>query len=438
MASRLIARIALLSLLAAGCSGGPEAPSFNGADVRVLNPTVWPGGEVRIASSAFHGLTTLPVISMGADTLAATRIDDTTLAIRLPIVSGNVAIAVSLGNDRRTGSLHIAGLLASSDTRPMRGWPRALSAGFPVVTVAGDSNVLLFNMTNGVAQALAPTHNSDCTTSIGYSFRASGVVTHGVPVPPNTAPICGRPKAWVLGNPAVLADSAPQTNGDRYWSELAPGVWVMAAHHDVFVMRPGLPNLTYHIEDNERLVVSPDQQKAILATFFSHGSVPVINAADGSQAFTLPLSDGSTVAWSPAGDTIFSIGQPTSASALRLLAFSGSTGAVLKQGSDSITDGDSGDLLPVGDYLVAAIFNIVAGSNPEIRVYDRRTFAAAGRVPLNSNLCPIGCQTLLAVNDNASRLYLLAVPAWRTPGVPGRVFEVEMPPAVQVPQILQP
>jgi hypothetical protein len=411
-------------------------PGFGTETVRILNPVAWPGDTIRFTSAAFLGLDSLAEVRLDGVLLAASRIDDSTLAFRAPEVSGTFRLTLRLGNETRLGTIRLAGLLSSAPTLShVRGWPTPAAYGSPIMFVAGDAEVLRLDVRTGSAQPLGVTHASGCAVSPGYSYRPAALVTQGIEPAPAYPNSCGRAHSWTLAPATGQSDSAPfgQNGTARYWAELAPGSWLLASNHYIDLYRGVSVVWSERLEDTEQFLPSPDLGLAFPTTVLSSAGIPVLDLATATIRYRTPLARSHAAAWSADGDTLFVIGSEyADYETQRLYAFDASTGSPLGT-PGPLVPGDAWDVAL--DQSNSLAYAAVLGSQLGLVVLNRATRQVVGQVPFDNGIfCPAGCQVKIAIDAAAQRLYLLVITAWTFPGQTGRIFTFEMPPYLQTPQ----
>jgi hypothetical protein len=103
-------RLLPLMNLAAACSDGTSAdtrPTFS-----VVPASQWSGGTVNVRSTAFRGAN-FPAMYAAGSLLPVSRIDNTTRAVRLPVMaSGDLVISRTAAGRDTVGGVQLYGLHA--------------------------------------------------------------------------------------------------------------------------------------------------------------------------------------------------------------------------------------------------------------------------------------------------------------------------------------
>ncbi len=433
-----------LAVGAAACNDVPQAPPE--VVVLLANPIAWPGGDLIITAGALRGGAALPVVSLDQIALAVTRLDDSTVAARLPDTTGTFTAHVRLGGAHRFGPVRIAGYAGQTTARSTAGWPLPLEPGHPVFVTLAESTLVLLDTRTGAASDLPVPHSADCAISPGPSFRSGAVVAAG-----EVGNTCQRPLAWTLGAAPAPADSAPSVStGANLWAELAPGTWLKTAHHYLYLYQGGTMALEERIESAERAVLAPDGSVAIPLAASTETLVPVLDVAPATVRFRLPLQSSDGAAFSPTGDTLFVTGVASytaSPVTSHLLAVSAASGSVLLD--SAIGWGGYSDLVldPEAPWLYVLAYDAWDGDHtyfgPVVHVFDRRTLRelAVLRPPDTvgcGNLC---FMLVLSIDPRGRKLYVLQGAAWRGPApgaVPSVIYTFDLPPGSQTPQLLGP
>jgi hypothetical protein len=99
-------RLIVLAVLAAACSDSTSSEPRH--SYSVIPASQWSGGTVTVRFSAFSGAN-LPGVYAGASALTVTRVDDTTLSIRLPVVAtGDLALTRGASGHDTVGVVQVA------------------------------------------------------------------------------------------------------------------------------------------------------------------------------------------------------------------------------------------------------------------------------------------------------------------------------------------
>jgi hypothetical protein len=450
MSASILRTIACRAVSACGilvaCSPMPSDVLPDTVAVRVVNPIAWPDGKLLIVSGGLVGRTDVPEVRLDTLRLAVARVDDSTMSADLPDTSGSFALRLLYRGRQRVGSVTLVGFAGHTETVALTGWPHPEAPGSPIVIAATESSLVRLDLRTGAAADLGIRHSGSCAISPGPSYRDSVIVAQAL-----AGTTCESPMGWRVEPSAALVDSFAlyPYPADRLWAELAPGIWLRTAHHDLTIYTGGQVTLFEQLEEGERVILSPDRSRAVVLTTNAQNQVPMLLTAAGTVAFRLPLLSTEAVAFAPSGDTIFAagytaftIGQPE-----RLMAVSAATGAVLMQRDDALPQ--LWDLVLDPDapwvYGVGAEPADTSGPywQPVILVFDRHTLQPLGRIrPPPTAACVSGLcgQVGLAIDAGARRAYAFDIEGWGSSffNTPTTIFSFELVPATQPAEILTP
>jgi hypothetical protein len=434
-----------LLLGAAACIEPPVTAPPAEVVIHLVDPVAWEGGDLVLTSNAFPDPIPLPAVLLDTLPLTVRRLDDSTIAARLPDTTGSFTVHVRVRNEHRFGPVRIVGFSGVTSARGTAGWPLPVEPGHPVVITLAESTLVLLDTRTGAETDLPVPHSAACAISPGRSFRPGAVVAQGA-----VAYTCQRPLAWTLGASVTPVDSAPSlVSGANLWAELAPGTWLEAAHHYVYLHVAGARVLEERIESTERAVLSPDGSAVIPLAASTETRIPVLDVASATVRFRLPLQSSDGAAFTPDGDTLFvaGIADYTTNVTTHLVAASAATGAVVAD--SAFHTGGLSDLIldPDGPWLYVLAYDAVDGDHlywgPVVHVFDRRTLheLAVLRPPPT-----VGCGSLcflltLSIDPQQRKLYVLRGATWRGPAPrtsTDAIYTFDLPPGTQTPQQLGP
>jgi hypothetical protein len=306
--------LVVASVVGAGCSDPAEAslPGF------AVQPAVqWSGGTITVRSPYFVNRNPLPVLTASAETLAVSRVDDSTLAATLtPGPSGPVTIFVSRGsamdsvaNVQRVGFQTKYGMLMRLDGELLA----TDSAGVPIVlggvvngtqiretvlrvrpSVLNYEAIVLRQPSNafyGMAPSVTPgefaVRDSTDSLRIANLLSTTPVVTGTVP--------------WI------------GTAFSRQVSRLSPGIWLFTGSHQSWTRRESdsMEITRVQSESPYNVFMSPRGDRTTISTAVVQtpgGGVPVFDNATGTVAYSLPLLSIETATFSFDGATVFAAG----------------------------------------------------------------------------------------------------------------------------------
>jgi hypothetical protein len=266
---------------------------------------------------------------------------------------------------------------------------------------------------------------------------------NGVVATPWSAPhACAAARSWTLSPSAAVVDSAPFF-GNYMSAELSPGTWLLSGHHNMWTYRNGAQVMTEWVEENERLVFSPDRSRAVVLSLNTAGGLAVLDAAQGTVAFRLPITHSYAVAYSPEGDTLFAAFE-SAPDTLHLVRLAAGSGSVIDEAATPV------GMEPVDLVLdpEAPWFYVVGfGVTPAVYVIDRNTLSVVATVRAPEGSCGIdvdcGYGRRIAIDPAARRLYVLTTTGWlgeisQFSYGRSRIFDFTLPPVSQEPVLLQP
>jgi hypothetical protein len=265
------------------CGGGTEPgpdPSFT-----LLPTEQWSGGVVTVRSGFFGS--TLPVVRAGTEVLTVARIDDTTIAVTLP-VGPSGALALSYGGAGRP-----LGTVQRFGVRSTRLVPGAL--GFePLVPEGVSPLVFVAEVLGGGSLAVLDPATHQVTTHTGV-----GPVQSGFGVLPSYQPnrfvlrdSTGALGVWQLfPAPAFIAPSLVQAMAVRHVSQLRDTLWLTTRGNGYTITTPGgSAESPLTISDPLRIVFSPSGDRvAMTMASAPTGQAPVLEGSTGDTAFAASL-----------------------------------------------------------------------------------------------------------------------------------------------------
>ncbi len=369
----------LLVVLMAACSDGT---SSNSPAVYGVSPVVqWSGGTITAHSAAFTGAA-LPALYAAGELLNVTRIDDTTVTVRLPVMpSASVVISRGASGHDTVGVVQVVGLDRHRSVPGTLGYEPLVPEGAPTVVFVAES----IGSPSGLS-FLDPS-----TDQVGY-VHGVGPVLSSFGVQPSfqdnrfvLKDSAGNHGVWQLFPvPAYLDTTAVHSNVARHVSQLSDSVWLETFSNVLLSSGPGAQYFFQNItNDPIRLVFSPDRTRLAMSLSSATGlHAPVLDAATGDTAYSLPIAQPWGVAFAWHADRLY-----VSASTLQgdsLIAVRGSDG--LRLGAVSLPAGYSGYTL-AADPKVDRLYQVAESSGIQaLLVYDGVTLQLIGQLT-----CPGTC-----------------------------------------------
>jgi hypothetical protein len=210
-------------------------------EVRVPSPDAWSGTEALLVSDLFPVLQYLPTVTLDSDTLPVRRVDDTTLAARLPHLVGEHRLAVTFPGAVLTTTpdrVRLYGYRERFLAPPLKGnlfaWPEG--SGRPMVLGAGPNGLIHYDLVHRVVARSWPdsVYAPWCGLSgAGTTWRVNTFLVQGR----SASGGCTTYHLWqLLPTAALLSDSAPGWyNYESYWvtAEIAPHRWMWGDDHEL-------------------------------------------------------------------------------------------------------------------------------------------------------------------------------------------------------------
>lgn len=410
--------LALILPLLAGCLtdnfvAGNEGPlTFTvGAD------SVWSGGTVTVSSSRFSELTYVPVFMAEAETLAVTRVDDSSYALRIPVgPAGPVLLEVQ----ERTRRFEV-GTVERAGFRGVQWYTPGFDYSMQVQARRHGVPVVLGNGPGGITLAYPSLHRSERFTGlrapysyygIGQSYRGDEFVLQDS---------SGRLGVWELWPVPSRRRDWPATMFTRQLTVLSETTFLSTYSHGTFTVDTTSPARTYGPFDTEdcwNVHLSPRGDRVVLRSVASNAGVPVINSLTGDTAYTIPrMVTLGAAGFTANGAEFFASGYYPPRDSLRRI--DATSGTVLASAPLPGAGPWNLEVDPAGRYVY---LHLNADCRPRIAVYDAGTLALVGdlRVPLSID--PAQCDNstwegMLVVDTAPARLYVV----WN--GEPFPVFE---------------
>ena len=420
--------LVLAAMVGLACND-PSSGPLNVPEFQVSPGVTWSGGTVTI-TSAFFIDRSIPVIRVDTLQLAVSRVDDSTVLATLPpLPSGTYPVFVS--DDDLPGPIAEVELVGFRERRDISQEflgtliTRQAPQG-PVVigTLGGGSHIGMLDLTSGlVTQFLdlqAPSGSG--LYSVAPSYRGDNVF-----VLRDTAGIVGEWQLWPA--PAFLdtVGSGFQNIFTRHVVTFGPDVYVVTGSHLSTSYSPA-GNRFFTTESVWDNFLSPQGDRAVLASNVGMPGIQVFDMATGDTAYTLPVHSSVGVAFTADGSLLFATGGEYY-NHNNLMRLDASTGAVLER--DSVLDGSYQYKMALSQSESRLYVAAERDSFPHLRVYDATTLALIADlvVPTDERInCWSTCWEGVVSLDEATGTVFYTVPSTFFPGVPARVYVFDILP----------
>lgn len=301
MRKLLAGSIIMLSVIAA-CS---DSTSSDHPVQYGVTPTIqWSGGSITGHSIAFHGVA-VPVVYGAGSPLPVSRIDDTTVAIRLPVgPSGGLVLSRDAAGHDTVGVVHVVGLNRHRDLPVALGYEPLVPEGLDHVLFVAESM-------GGSAQALTLL---DPATDQATYLHGLGPVQSSFGVQPGflsnsfvLRDSSGTVDAWELFPSPSALRSVSVAGSPRHISQLNDSTWLSTFSHFVTITVPTATRYFQNlVNDPLRIVFSPDGSRvAMVLSSAQNSAAPVLDAVTGDTAFSVDVQEPRGVAFSRLADRLF-------------------------------------------------------------------------------------------------------------------------------------
>jgi hypothetical protein len=419
-------------LLALGACIEPASAPPEPVPVALLTPEVWSGGEAVLASAAFTPDRGLPVVLVNDDTLVMRRLDDTTVAVRMPDLPGtqslhvlaadvlDLPIAIELRGFESWGE----GPLLSGRLQVLPGWP-------PSVVGSGASSAVVWNLQSAATTPLPDSlHDPTCSRGVGPSYAPGSVALIPTCLPDT------RWWSWSL-RPQVELTEDSLCGAGHFVAELAPGRVVSVGAHDVAISLPDSATCTRSFlagaEGTYDVVSSPRGDRAVIIAFGyptgygGTGGVPVLDVATGQVAYEITqVRANPSAAFSADGDTLFVTGDDAAPETV-LLAVRATDGQPLQSRSLALQawavapDPERPWLYVTGH----------AGGHGQLLVLDRASLALLATVGTPDTVNGFQCCDVVAhivPSPAEQRVYVISTLEWWGPTYHAYITRFRTPP----------
>jgi hypothetical protein len=291
-----------LGLFLAGCADPPAQPDPQPFSVE--SSDVWSGASVTLRSAGFVDVDPSAVL-LDDDSLAFTRVDDSTLHVPLPDSPGTHQLRVVSPLVLPTSvTVKLNGFLSAERSTVFMG--RAIRGAQPTeVYSSGPTGLRRWNVSTGATVDYPDSmHVSTCARGVGLGPHPGELVLHSA---------CNATwKVWRVEPTIDLLDSITQpVFGDRFIDQRA-GLVVVPGSHQTFLIRCDTACVSNRI-DNESpfdVVYSPAGDRAVVLAYSATDTgAPVLDVATGNVSYYVDrLESAEAAVWSDEGDTLYLAG----------------------------------------------------------------------------------------------------------------------------------
>lgn len=283
--------------------------------IRLVANDVWSGGELQLVAAAFVPPASLPAVLLDGDSLPVRRIDDTTIAARLPVAAGTFSLRVVRSRDMALlGDVVLHGFRDEVVGPFLSGRVYVLQPGLPLIIGAGNSGAAVVDLRfNTIAQTIPDSvHSPDCVWSVGPSYQPGWFVFEGR----DAAGVCGPPSLWSIAPSLQLVDALPGWSWPVSWYVMAvpgPRRWFLDWNNHGYFLVCDTGCVTEFFGDPsgpDMVIISPRGDRLLWTPQCC--TVAVFDAATMDTAFAVPMSSDPLyesqsygAAFSAAGDTLF-------------------------------------------------------------------------------------------------------------------------------------
>lgn len=380
----------------------------------------WSGSVLELQSPSFTGADTVPVFTVGADTLKAEPSGEHAVRVTLPDTTGTIDITASFsdGRARPAGTISVVGFSGYSEGPGIGGNPVAI-AGSMSFLANGEQGLVRFDAhTATTSVVLADSmHDPTCTLTPGQS-AIPGIITAMRRLPNGNC----RYYAWQNG---AVIDSGPLTM--RTWTSvyMGRGRWLINPKHAMYWWSSNTLTTLDPLEEPELVQISPTGDRIFHLLAWRSAGTPVFDSL-GQIAFRLPLTDlNGLVFVSP--DTAYVVGTTIERDTLWIRSIDPMTGAVYR--SAALPDAYPSMMVadPNGRWFYLSLY-----SRNELLVIDRVTLRQVARLRPSSSTpgAYFGMISLLAVGSD-HHAYVVSIQAWDqrpNSGQRSRVFRYDLIP----------
>jgi hypothetical protein len=428
--------VPLLWLL--GCTEPAWAPP-EPVPVALLTPDVWSGGEAVLASAAFTPDRGLPVVLLNDDTLVVRRLDDTTVAARLPDLPGTQVLHV-LTQDVLDFPIvvELRGFESAGSGPILSGRLQVLAGVRPTVVGTGVTGAVVWNLQTTIGTPLPDSlHDPMCAGGVGPSYA-------GITLVPSCQ-YADRWWSWRLRPTVELVDDSLCGGWyNAFAVELGHGRGLALGTDEVWLSyRDGLTCSRSHLvwAGASDVVISPRGDRAAIIAQ-GYGSrhyldtanaplgMPVIDVEGGRIAYEVGSLHGpSGAAFSNEGDTLFVVGRDASGRQEVLLALRAADGQLLRS---LVVPLKSWAIAvdPVRPWVYVGGYTLPEGRT-QLLVFDRKSLALLASVGAPDSVSGFTCcdfGTRIVPSPAEQRVYVVWAPHYRVEAAPAFLTRFRTPP----------
>ncbi len=380
----------------------------------------WSGGTLLLTSAAFGGADSMPVVTIGHDTLSVQSVRPESIAVQLIDTNGTVQLSVHLKSGvQLVDSVRVYGFVGAGAgpgpavTGWLYPWPTR-GAGTALGFQSGRLVLLDFGLKTSSPLAPDTGLGHGCLSGPVPSASGPGLVVVSSLVGSGTvgsSASCGPLIALAVGSGSAVPDTGPPPDAGWPSVHLSRGVWLIGHKYSMDIVVGSVPTgfrttaAGIPCSQPAGFVVSPRGDRVVPGRCGAAGGVPVFGLDTAGAAYTVTaIRETWGGEFTAGGDTLFqaaddSVGQST------LLELDAASGRVLARvpideiGLDVRID-------PNGAWIYVAGAAGGAGA-PFVSVFDRTTLArvATLRIPAGA-VYPLTGDFEMVSNARDRRLYL--------------------------------
>ncbi len=375
---RHLAIPSLLGVVLAACITDPITTTD---PIVAVAADTWSGGWLDLSSPSFTGANSLPIVTMGADTLDTRSLGADAVQVLVPDTNGTVTMAVGLRAGGRTVvQVRVHGAITAGDGPSLDPggelvpWP---GNGNPTALGFRDHHLVVVDLRSGtVSQPLTP------DTALGCWENWLPIPAADDPGLVTVAQTFTAGPCSLLAIPATSSAAPPDTGpnlGGYSAVHLGRGKWLVADKGDTLAVYTRLGSGGFSRSTawsnwgyGMGFTVSPRGDRVLPTNFYENWSdangIPVFDVASARLAYAVNLTVSQAAAFTADGDTLLVAGD--SADLYLLLSVDAATGvpfarAVLPNSGQSVA------VDPARPWVYVAL--VADTGPPAVEVLDRAT-----------------------------------------------------------------